>query len=220
MNGDKNFYKKVNEIFNNKSFTDTVILCPPFIYMPYLEIRKKNVVLGAQDVSIETNNKSTGQTSPKMMSEFDVKYALVGHSERRANGETDEMVAQKVKNSVDNNIVPIVCVGEKTKEEKFNLVEEQVRSALSLIKKGKIIFAYEPVWAIGTGEIPTVEKIDEALKVVRKTAKKSGFEVAVLYGGSMNESNQKVLKTTKADGFLIGGVSLKLDEFMSIVEGE
>ena len=219
MNGDKNFYKKVNKIFKRK-FKDTIVLCPPFIYMPFFNLKNQKVCLGSQDISIEQNKQSTGQISAKMLNEFGVKYSIIGHSERRAIGETDEVIALKVKYAQENNITPIVCVGEKTKTAKLDVLVEQVEKALSLVENNNIIFAYEPIWAIGSGEVPTVLKINKALKMIKDTAKKKDLDVEVLYGGSVNISNHKELKSSIADGFLMGGVSLKLNDFIKIVEGE
>ena len=220
MNGDKNFYQKVNKICNKGKFKDTIILCPPFVYMPFFKIKNKNINLGSQDIASCQNKQSTGQISAQMLNEFGVKYSIIGHSERRAIGETDEIVSKKVKYAQENNITPIVCVGEESKNEKLSVVVSQVEKALSLVENNNIIFAYEPIWAIGSGEIPTISKINKALKLIKDTAKKQGFEVKVLYGGSVNLSNNKELKTSIADGFLMGGVSLKLDDFMEIVKGE
>ena len=220
MNGNKNFYQKVNKVINKLKIADTVVLCPPFVYMPFFKIKNKNLFLGSQDVSCLENKTSTGQISSKMLKEFDVKYAIVGHSERRALGESDEQVALKVKQAKDNGIMPIVCVGEKNKSSKISVVKNQVEIALSNIESGEVVFAYEPIWAIGSGEVPTIKKIDSVINLIKETAQNKGFHVKVLYGGSVNEKNHQELKTSLADGFLMGGVSLKLDEFISIIKGD
>ena len=220
MNGNTNFYQEVNKVVNNVILKDTVVLCPPFVYMPFFNLTNKNVYLGSQDITDEENTKSTGQISPKMLNEFNVRYSIVGHSERRENGETDTMIANKVLVAQTNNIVPIVCVGEKTKTAKLDVLINQVKSALSKAEKKEIVFAYEPIWAIGSGEIPTVEKINYALDIIKTTAIDFGFKVKVLYGGSVNASNYKELLKSNADGFLMGGVSNKIEEFLKIVKGE
>lgn len=218
MNGDKKFYKKVNRIFNKLKFKDTVVLCPPFVYMPFFKIRNKNVFLGSQDVSVLADKKGTGQISPNMLHDFDVKYCIVGHSERRFFGETDELISQKVDTAQNGNLIPIICVGEIEKNADLSVLEQQVEKSLKNAKQGEIIFAYEPVWAIGTGENATVTQVNRATKIIRQTAKKLGFEVKVLYGGSVNENNHTSLKKAKIDGFLMGGVSLKIKEFINIVK--
>ena len=220
MNGDKAFYQKVNKMFKKEKVKDTIILCPSFVYMPFFKLKNKNVFLGSQDISNCEDKKSTGQINAKMLNEFGVKYSIVGHSERRELGETDELVSLKVKYAQENGIIPIVCVGEKTKTAKLDVLTEQVKIALSKAKNQNIIFAYEPIWAIGSGEIPTIEKINKALKLIKETAKSQGFDIEVLYGGSVNAKNHKELKNSNADGFLMGGVSLKIDDFMQIVKGE
>ena len=132
-------------------------MCPPFVYMPFFSLKRKNIELGAQDIAQVENKKSTGQINGKMLKDFGVKYCLVGHSEKRAIGETDEMVADKVKYAQEQNIKPIICVGEKTKSAKLDVLIEQVQTALSKAEKKDLIFAYEPVWAIGTGDTPPIK---------------------------------------------------------------
>ena len=221
MNGNINFYKEVNNKFNNLKFKDTVILCPPFVYMPILKINNKLIKIGSQDISEEVNTKSTGSISPNMLKEFDVKYSIVGHSERRAIGQTDELISRKVKCCVENDICPIICVGEKTKNSSTATVAKQVKSALSNIShSAKIIFAYEPVWAIGSGKVPTNNKINKVIQSIKDILKENNFnDTKVLYGGSVNETNYKELLLTCADGFLLGGVSLKLDKLETLIKG-
>lgn len=220
MNGNINFYKGVKNKFNKLKLKDTVILCPPFVYMPFLQIKNKMVSIGSQNVSNVENAKSTGQISCSMLREFGVKYSIIGHSERRAIGESDSLVAEKVNNCLVNDICPIVCVGEQSKSSSLNCLTEQVKIAVSKIKTNNIIFAYEPVWAIGSGEIPTNTQINKAITLIKTTLKKEGFiNVKVLYGGSVNEQNYKGLLSTKADGFLLGGISLKLDKLETLING-
>ena len=220
MNGDKKFYQKVNRVFNKLESEDTVILCPPFVYMSSLKLKNENVFLGSQDVSGEFTRPSTGQISAKMLKEFGSTYAIVGHSERRELGETDFMIARKVHMAQEYDLIPIICVGERVQGESLDVLKRQVDLALGKAVCREVMFAYEPVWAIGTGEIPTVEQINNAIQVIKDTAKEHGFDVKVLYGGSVNLSNYNEIKKSSADGFLMGGVSLKLDEFLKIVKGE
>lgn len=221
MNGNVNFYKEVNNKFNNLKLKDTVVLCPPFVYMPFLQINNKFVKLGAQDISNKQNTKSTGQISAEMLKEFNTCYSIIGHSERRAMGETNAQITEKVKNAVDYNICPIVCVGEQSKTSSLQCLVEQVETSVDRIESfNDIIFAYEPVWAIGSGEIPTNEQVDEAIVLIKQTLKNKGFgNVKVLYGGSVNEINCLELLKTNADGFLLGGVSLKLDKLETLIKG-
>jgi len=220
MNGNKDFYQKVSKTINKLKLKDTLVLCPPFVYMPYLKIKNKNVYIGAQDISHKDNNKSTGQISANMLKEFNVRYSIIGHSERREMGETNELISQKVLASQNNNIIPIVCVGEKTKTEKLNVLIVQVETALSAAQNNEILFAYEPVWAIGSGVQPSNTKINKAVKLIKETANKKGFNSKVLYGGSVNILNYGEVSKSNADGFLLGGVSNKLEEFVSLLKGE
>ena len=187
----------------------------------FFKIKNKFVDFGSQDVSGEISTKATGNISPIMLKEFNVNYSIVGHSERRAKGETDALVAEKVECCVKNNICPIICVGEKTKNSSLSTIKKQVEAAVGKIEKSsKIIFAYEPVWAIGSGEIPTVAKINKALSIIKKSAKKCGVDSKILYGGSVNLQNYKELLKSNADGFLLGGISLKTDEFIELACAE
>jgi len=219
MNGNKNFYKKVNKEINKLKSKDTVILCPPFVYMPFFKFKNKNVFLGSQDIAEIDNKKSTGQINAAMLNEFAVNYSIIGHSERRANGESDELIAKKIQYAQKNGIIPIVCIGLKTKTLKVDFLVEQVKSALSLAENKDIIFAYEPNWAIGSGVQPTVKNIDKVIDVIKTTASELGFNATVLYGGSVNASNFEEVSKSKAEGFLMGTVSLKLDELFKIFKG-
>lgn len=216
MNGDKNFYQKVNKIFSKFKSLDTVILCPPFVYTHLLKL--KTIKLGAQNVAAAENSKSTGEISARMLADMGAKYVIIGHSERRELGDHD--IANKVRMAQNYGVIPIVCVGEKIKNDGLELLKEQVAEALSMRINDEIIFAYEPIWAIGSGEIPTINKIDKALNIIRLAAKECGNNVKVLYGGSVNLSNHKELRTSTADGFLMGGVSLNVVDFIKICKGE
>ncbi|MBR4998413.1 MAG: triose-phosphate isomerase [Clostridia bacterium] len=220
MNGNKDFYQKVKKVVNKLKIKDTVILCPPFVYMPFLKCKNENVFIGAQNLAEVVNTKSTGEISPEMLKEFGAKYAILGHSERRASGETDVQISNKVSVATKNDIVPIICVGEENKKSSLNILVEQVNSALNKAENKEIVFAYEPIWAIGSGEIPTISQINKAIDIVKKSAKNCGHDVKVLYGGSVNASNYKELLKTNADGFLMGGVSNKIDDFLKILKGE
>ena len=220
MNGNKDFYQKVNKVINKVKTEDTIVLCPPFVYMPFLKLKNKSLFLGSQDIASVENKKSTGQISSTMLKEFSVKYTLIGHSERREIGETDKLVAVKVAAAQSKDIVPIVCVGEENRVSKLMVLAEQVKGALEQAEEKEVVFAYEPIWAIGTGDQPTVPQINKAIKIIKDAAKECGFAVKVLYGGSVNSENYKNILTSKADGLLMGGVSLKLNEFIKIIKGE
>ena len=166
-----------------------------------------------------SKGKSTGQISGEMLKEFGVEYSIIGHSERRTLGETDELVASKVKLAFENGIEPIICVGGKTKQVKESFLKNQIQTALSQVKNKKVIFAYEPLWAIGSGLVPSVDNINTACKIIKETCEGLGFIPVVLYGGSVDDNNYKELIKANIDGFLVGGTSLKLDKFINLVKG-
>lgn len=220
MNGDKKFFVHVNKAINKMRIKDAnLILCPPFLYVPFFKIKNKCVRLGSQDVSSAEYDKHTGQICAKMLSEFGVKYSIVGHSEQRKIGETDEVINQKIIEAQKVGITPILCVGEENDDQNIQTFENQIVSALKNCFNDNIIFAYEPIWAIGTGKVPSLTRINKAITFIRKTAKNYNIKAIVLYGGSVGINNYRELLKSKSDGFLIGESSLKLNEFKEIVKG-
>ena len=209
-----------------------VIICPSF---PFLEMAgdysdESYFAVGAQDVSTEESGAYTGEVSAAMLESMDLEYCIVGHSERRAyHHETDEMVARKVDQLLKHEIHPIVCCGEVLEEretnKQFDVVKRQIVDGLfhlSAEQFANIIIAYEPVWAIGTGKTATPDQAQEIHAYIRGLiAEKYGKEVAdntsILYGGSCKPSNAKELfANPDVDGGLIGGASLKADDFIGI----
>ena len=209
-----------------------IILCPPF---PYLEMVSdysddSYFLVGAQNVSDQESGAYTGEVSAAMLESMELDYCIVGHSERRAYyHETNELVAAKVNQLLKHHLHPIVCVGEVLEEreagKQFEVVEKQVREGLfhlSATDFADIIIAYEPVWAIGTGKTATPDQAQEMHAHIRALiAKQYGKEVAdetsILYGGSCKPSNAKELfANPDVDGGLIGGASLKADDFLGI----
>ena len=210
-----------------------VIVCPPF---PYLEMASDYAndsyfLVGAQNVSDQEKGAYTGEVSAAMLESCEIDYCIVGHSERRAYyGETDELVAAKVNQLLSHNLKPIVCVGEVLEEREagrqFDVVKTQVEKGLFHLDAEniqKIIIAYEPVWAIGTGKTATPDQAQEIHAHIRSLlAKQYGQDVAdensILDRGSCKPSNAKELfATPDVDGGLIGGASLKAQDFMGIV---
>jgi triosephosphate isomerase len=209
-----------------------VIICPPF---PYLEMVSdygddSYFAVGAQNVSDQEEGAYTGEVSAKMLESMELDYCIVGHSERRAYyHETDAIVAAKVNQLLAHNISPIVCCGEVLEEreasKQFEVVKRQIVDGLFHLTPEQfadIIIAYEPVWAIGTGKTATPEQAQEMHAFIRSLiAEKYGEEVAeetsILYGGSCKPSNAKELfANPDVDGGLIGGASLKADDFVNI----
>jgi triosephosphate isomerase len=209
-----------------------VIVCPPF---PYLEMTSdysddSYFMVGAQNVSDQESGAYTGEVSAAMLESMEIDYCIVGHSERRAYyGETDEIVARKVDQLLKHNLRPIVCCGEVLEEREgnrqFDVVKKQITDGLfhlSADEFSNVVIAYEPVWAIGTGKTATPDQAQEMHAFIRNLiAEKYGDEVAentsILYGGSCKPGNAKELFANKdVDGGLIGGASLKADDFLAI----
>ena len=227
----------VNELMEKLESTELdpntlVIVCPPF---PYLEMTSdysddSYFMVGAQNVSDQESGAYTGEVSAAMLESMEIDYCIVGHSERRAYyGETDEIVARKVDQLLKNDIRPIVCCGEVLEEREgnrqFDVVKKQITDGLfhlSADEFSNVVIAYEPVWAIGTGKTATPDQAQEMHAFIRNLiAEKYGDEVAentsILYGGSCKPGNAKELFANKdVDGGLIGGASLKADDFLAI----
>lgn len=224
----------IMDLLEEKNIGDTLaILCPP---APYLEMctdysNQSYFGVGAQNVNDHDSGAYTGEISAEMLASMEVEYCIVGHSERRAYyGETDALIAKKVDQLLKNDIRPIVCCGEVLDEreagKQFDVVKRQITDGLFHLDADsfrKIIIAYEPVWAIGTGKTATPEQAQEIHAFIRGLiADKYGKEVAddtsILYGGSCKPSNAKELfANPDVDGGLIGGASLKADDFVDII---
>lgn len=207
-----------------------VALCVPAILIP--EMTKaaagSNIKIGAENVHWAANGAFTGEISADMLKEYGVEYAIIGHSERRQYfGETDETVNKRTLAALNAGITPIVCVGETLSERENGTTEKVLLKQLTNGLKGveditKVVIAYEPVWAIGTGKTATDEQAQETIAFIRKTigqlfCPKCAEKIIIQYGGSMNAGNCKgLMAQPDIDGGLIGGASLKLD-FAAIV---
>jgi triosephosphate isomerase (TIM) len=202
---------------------------------PYLNQGQRSLggsaaALGAQDVSAHTSGAYTGQVSASMLREFGATLVLVGHSERRQyNGETSEEVAAKAQAAFTAGLTPVICVGETLVDRESGVAEETVAAQLapcaSLIREAgtKLIFAYEPVWAIGTGKTATPEEAEAMHSFIRDEIARyspDARDATLLYGGSVKPANAKTLfSQTNIDGGLIGGASLVAADFLAIVDG-
>lgn len=210
-----------------------VIICPPQLYLAQIAALVKGsvVALGAQDVSrFASDGAHTGDCSAEMLSDLGVRFVIIGHSERRnEQGETDEQVSAKIANALLAGLTPIVCVGETLVQRDANQVTDvitaQLNGALSSLQRfeaEKLVIAYEPVWAIGTGKTASPEQAQEVHAFIRQYLSSAFDEelsqgMTLLYGGSVNASNAAVLfEQVDIDGGLIGGASLKSDEFTAI----
>jgi len=209
-----------------------VAVCVPAPYLGQCQgaLTDSGIHWGAQDVSMHVAGAYTGEISASMLTDFDCKYVIVGHSERRAyHQETDAVVAQKTLRALASGVVPIVCVGETLEQRESGqtdrVVQAQLQAVLDLLDDEeceRIVVAYEPVWAIGTGKTATPQMAQEVHAVLRrqligKNAARAE-KVLILYGGSMKPENAKELLAMKdIDGGLIGGAALKSTDFLSII---
>ena len=207
-----------------------VAVCVPAAYLSQVQqlVKGSGVDLGSQDVSAHEQGAYTGEISAAMLKDFAVRYAIVGHSERRQyHGETDEQVAHKAQRALSAGITPIVCVGETLAEREAGKTEEVVKRQLAAVIHvnghciSEIVVAYEPVWAIGTGKTATPEQAQAVHAVLRaqlKAATSHSDRVHILYGGSMNAANAaELLAQPDIDGGLIGGAALKTADFLTII---
>lgn len=210
-----------------------VVIAPPFVYLSELkkiQSGSKKVVLGSQDVFWERSGAYTGEISIPMLKDLSVTHVIIGHSERRARGVTDDEVNLCAKAVLAAGLTAVVCVGEKERDTHGNylsFVEKQARAALSGISKAKLArltIAYEPIWAIGTGATATPADVHEMKLFIQKVlthvyGRNYASKIRILYGGSVHAKNaEELLREGEADGFLIGGASLKPDEFVDIVQ--
>lgn len=216
-----------------KDTQNEVILCVPYtdLFYALLSAQNTNIKIGAQNMHWAEKGAYTGEVSAKMLKSIGVEYVIIGHSERRSYfNETDESVNKKIKAAFENELKPIVCVGETLEEREAgktaDIITNQTRLALEGLTDEQVkntIIAYEPIWAIGTGKTATSEDANNSIKEIRKEIEKIyGKEVAecviIQYGGSVKSSNAKELfSTSDIDGGLVGGASLVPDEFAKIV---
>ncbi|MBE6147269.1 MAG: triose-phosphate isomerase [Firmicutes bacterium] len=211
----------VHELKTIKS-NHQLVFCPSYLYIPYFP--KDNYEVGAQNVSSQDNGALTGEVSAKQLKSMGVKYAIIGHSERRNKMfETDEVIREKLVQLLNNQICPILCIGEKEDEleNKTEVLKRQIENAfLKVYELSNIIIAYEPVWAIGTGKVPTNEDIEKTVSFIKDFIKENyHIELPVLYGGSVSPSNiEELNQVNNIDGYLIGGTSLDLDKLKIVIE--
>jgi len=211
-----------------------VVVCPPFTALSEVsEVTDDSIIqLGAQNVYWQDEGAFTGEISPKMLKDAGCKFVIIGHSERRQNfGETSETVNKKIKAALAADLTPIVCVGETLKEREggltFKVLDEHVGNGLKGLSEDdalKIVIAYEPVWAIGTGKTATPQQAQEVHKYIRDLLKKEYNEdtansIRIQYGGSVKPENIiELMKQPDVDGALVGGASLAVESFVQIVK--
>lgn len=203
-----------------------VIVAPPFPFLDALGTALKRAQLGAQDVFFEAKGAYTGGVAPAMLASLGVRYVIIGHSERRALGETDAIVGKKVKAALAEGLTPVICVGEPWSVRKRRLaaakrfVSKQLSSALKGVRARNVIIAYEPVWAIGSGKADEPAEAAAMARFIKKFLAPHTHRLTprVLYGGSVTPHNAAAfLRESSIDGALVGGASLRPRDFMKII---
>ncbi|MEO0088237.1 MAG: triose-phosphate isomerase [candidate division WOR-3 bacterium] len=226
----KEFVEKLLKSIKNIEKKE-IVLFPPFTTLFTVSeiIKNTGIKLGAQNTHWEDKGAFTGEISPLFLIALDCEYVIIGHSERRRYFfENDEMINKKIKKALDVNLKPVFCVGEDLEERKtgktFEVIEKQLKKGLKDVEKlNEIVIAYEPIWAIGSGINATPVQAREVHSFIREIISKDyGKEISenlrIIYGGSVNKNNiYELLKEEEIDGVLIGGASIKLEEFVQIV---
>ena len=224
----------VNELIPLVKETENeVVVCAPFLHLKDLvDITKEsNIKIGAQNMHFEEKGAFTGEVSPTMLKSLGVTYVIIGHSERRQYfNESDETVNKKLHSAFSHDLLPILCVGESLEQreanETENVIKNQITMDLSNLSKSdveKLVIAYEPIWAIGTGKTATDEQANETIKFIRETVaslfdNETADKVRIQYGGSVKPDTIKgQMNMSDIDGALVGGASLKASDFSKIV---
>lgn len=235
-----NFSVKDSEKFLNellpklKDSKCEVVICPPYtsLHIASEILKNSNIKLGAQNVHFEQNGAFTGEISVDMLKSFGVSYVIIGHSERRTYfNECDEQINKKIFTCLDKNIIPILCVGETLLDRESgnmeSVLESQINGAFYNVSKEnaqRIVVAYEPIWAIGTGKTATSKEANDTIGFIRSVIKKIyndevSSNIVILYGGSVKPSTIKEqMSMENIDGVLVGGASIVVDDFESIVK--
>lgn len=196
------YQKQLKDIISSHK----LVLCPSNIYLAdfYLE----NIALGVQNVSPYEEGAYTGEIASSQLKSLGVSYAIVGHSERRLHfNENEADLKNKIEILLKYGIIPILCIGEMEKQDGLRVVEGQLEILKAVDKNEQVIIAYEPVWAIGTGQVPTIDEVEKVILFIKEKFPQN----RIIYGGSVNEENIYNLKSSLLDGYLVGGLSLKPD---------
>ena len=220
MNGSRSALVDMQDALTNVVTENTVILCVPFVFVA---MANGVAAIGAQDVSAHDHGAFTGEVSANMLRDAGAKYVIVGHSERRMyHGETNEIVNQKAKMALSAGITPIICVGETMDERNagktMEIIESGVRESVPC-DGGDVIIAYEPRWAIGAGITPSDDDIATVHRLIAEILEKMGRGgTPILYGASVKGNNAaQIMSISHVDGVLVGGASLKPDDFIPII---
>ncbi len=213
----------VNSVKDFSSNTIEFVFCPSNLYLPYFS----SLPLGSQDVSSLKEGSLTGDVSAKQLKSMGVSYTIVGHSERRVKLQEDaDMIQKKIENLLEEGIIPILCIGESSEEKEQGKVEEVLDRELAILSSfskeeiASIVIAYEPMWAIGTGVLPSNQEIENRIHYIKeKVYSLYQVPIKVLYGGSVNIDNIDTLEMIpNMDGYLVGGASLDGPRFLSLME--
>ena len=213
------------KIISDKMFVSNLIICPTSIYIPYFLNHSYEV--GLQNIYYENDGPFTGEISPKQASSLGIKYAIIGHSDRRSMGEDNLIINKKIKKALENSIKVILCVGETYEEREMlktdKILKTQILSGLRGVDKkyfNNILIAYEPVWAVGTNKLPNKKEISSCITFIKNICKTNLEGIPfILYGGSINEKNIKELnKIENVDGFLIGNSSCDAEKLIKIID--
>jgi len=219
------FLKKKKKFIKSK-----IVMCvPSTLIHPFSKLlQKSHISIGAQNCYHEANyGPFTGSVSAKMLKSVGAKYIIVGHSENRAQGDTNKIIKQKINLSFRENLNIIFCIGETLKDKRrkktFKVLKNQIDKSIGKnVNLNKIIFAYEPIWSIGTGKILNTSELSNIIKFIKRYVKnriKSQYKPKVLYGGSVNHKNiRKFNLINEIDGFLIGGASISSKKFIDIIK--
>lgn len=208
------------------------VIAPTFVHIGLFNSKKEfdNFFLGAQTVSVDSEGAHTGEVSAKMLKDLSVNYVIVGHSEQRDRGVSNEAVSKQVLNVLENHMIPVICVGEKTRDNEggdhYGFLKDQIKASLNDIPKKyakDIVLAYEPVWAIGAETPMSSDQIYETIIYIRKIFSdifdsKSALKIPVLYGGSVNFKNaENIIVNGKVDGLLVGRESVNVTGFSELL---
>lgn len=213
------------KIINDQMFVSNVVICPTSIYIPYFLNHGYDV--GIQNIYCENDGPYTGEISPLQAKSMGIKYAIIGHSDRRFMGEDDQLINKKIRKALENKLKVIFCVGETLEEREMlktdKILKQQIiRGLRGLNEKqlSSVLIAYEPVWAVGTNVLPTNKEISNCIDFIKGICKENLKVIPfILYGGSINENNIKSLNKIKnVDGFLIGNSASDADKLIKIIE--
>ena len=225
LNGSSTFTERYLDkirFYHNENHNRCVIICPP---LPFInKINLKNFFIGAQDCSVYDQGSYTGEVSAKMLKDIGCQLCIIGHSERRTFfNENNEIISKKLTKCLQSNIVPVLCIGENLQHKKAKLTKDVIREQIikgvpNNTDNKKIIIAYEPIWAIGTGLTPSLNEISEIHMFIKNKVFQDK-DIKILYGGSIKANNYKdILDLDEVDGLLVGSSSIDIDEFNKIIK--